>query len=97
MFLVGVPLAWAVLLLFHPGGDPDTLYQDLRDEVTATLAVHIGMMIFIPLMAVVVYLLLRGVEGTLRGLAESRWCPSWSSTARGRRCWGLAPAFSSMR
>lgn len=64
MFLVVVPLAWAVLLLFHPGGDPDTIYMDLRDEVTRALVVHIGMMLFIPLFAVVVYVLLRGVEGT---------------------------------
>ena len=64
VFLVGVPLAWAVLLLFHPGGDPDTIYLDLRDEVTQALVVHIGMMLFIPLFAVVVYLLLRGVEGS---------------------------------
>jgi hypothetical protein len=64
MFVVGVPLAWAVLLLFHPGGDPDTIYLDLQDEVTRALVVHIGMMLFIPLFAVVVYLLVRGVEGT---------------------------------
>jgi len=64
MFLVGVPLAWAVLLLFHPGGDPDTIYLDLHDEVTEALVVHIGMMLFIPLFAVVVYVLMRGVEGT---------------------------------
>ena len=36
----------------------------LQDNVTRFLVVHIGMMLFIPLMAVVVYLLLRGVEGT---------------------------------
>jgi hypothetical protein len=64
MFLVGVPLAWAILLLFHPGGDPDTIYLNVRDEVTRALVVHIGMLFFIPLMAVAVYLLLRGVEGT---------------------------------
>jgi hypothetical protein len=64
MFLVGVPLAWAVLLLFHPGGERETVYRNLQDEVTRMLAVHIGMLLFIPLMAVVVFLLLRGVEGT---------------------------------
>ena len=32
--------------------------------MTAALVVHIGMMLFIPLMAAAVYLLLRGVEGT---------------------------------
>jgi hypothetical protein len=64
IFLIGVPLAWAILLLFHPKGEPDTIYQNLQDEVTRMLVVHIGMLLFIPLMAVVVYLLLRGLEGT---------------------------------
>jgi hypothetical protein len=63
-FLIGVPLLWAILLLFHPGGEGDQIYLDARDVVTRFLVVHIGMMLFIPLMAVVVYLLLRGVEGT---------------------------------
>ena len=64
LFLVGVPLAWAILLLFHPGGEGKELYLDLQDQVTRMLVVHIGMLLFIPLMAVVVYVLLRGVEGT---------------------------------
>jgi hypothetical protein len=63
-FLIGVPLAWAVLLLFHPEGTGDQIYQDLEGNVTAMLVVHIGTMLFIPLMAAAVYLLLRGVEGT---------------------------------
>jgi hypothetical protein len=64
-FLIGVPLAWAVLLLFHPGGEGTELtYGDVQDKVTAWLVVHIGMMLFIPLMAAVLYLLLRGVDGT---------------------------------
>ena len=64
-FLVGIPLAWAVLLLFHPtGGGEAVTYADVQDQVTAWLVVHIGMMLFIPLMAVAVYLLLRGIEGT---------------------------------
>jgi hypothetical protein len=63
-FLIGVPLAWAILLLFHPGGTGDEIYLDVQDNVTRFLVVHIGMVLFIPLMAVVVYLLLRGVEGT---------------------------------
>jgi hypothetical protein len=64
IFLVGVPLAWAVLLLFHPGGEGQEIYLDIMDSVTSALVVHIGMMLFIPLMAVVVLLLLRGIEGT---------------------------------
>jgi hypothetical protein len=64
-FLVGVPLAWAVLLLFHPtGGGEAITYAEVRDEVTAWLTVHLGMMVFIPLMAVAFYLLVRGIEGT---------------------------------
>jgi len=64
-FLVGVPVAWAVLLLFHPTGEGEAItYADLQDKLTAWFAVHIGMILFIPLMAVAVYLLLRGVPGT---------------------------------
>jgi hypothetical protein len=63
-FLIGVPLAWAVLLLFHPGGEGEEVYLDVQDSLTAFMVVHLGMVFFIPLMAVVVYLLLRGVEGT---------------------------------
>jgi hypothetical protein len=63
-FIIGVPLAWAILLLFHPSGDLDTLYADVHDEVTAMLVVHIGTLLFIPLMAGVIYLLVRGLEST---------------------------------
>ena len=63
-FLVVMPAAWAVLLLFHPSGDVTTLYEDVHDEITAMLVVHIGTMLFIPLMGVAFYLLVRGVEGT---------------------------------
>ena len=64
-FLVGIPLAWAVLLLFHPtGGGEAVTYADVQDQVTAWLVVHIGMMLFIPLFAVAMFLLLRGIEGT---------------------------------
>jgi hypothetical protein len=64
-FLIGVPLLWGVLLLFHPGGEgTEVSYAELQDKVTVWMVVHIGMMIFIPLMAAVIYLLLRDVEGT---------------------------------
>lgn len=64
LLLIGVPLAWAILLLFHPGGEGDQIYQDLQDKVTRWQVVHVGMMLFIPLFAAAVYLLVRGVEGT---------------------------------
>jgi hypothetical protein len=63
-FLIGVPLAWALLLLFHPTGDGEDLYPIVGDEVTAWVIVHVGTLLFVPLIAAVVYLLLRGVEGT---------------------------------
>jgi hypothetical protein len=63
-FLIAVPLLWAILLLFHPGGEGDEIYLDVQDKVTRFLVVHIGMMLFIPLMGIVFYLLLRGVDGT---------------------------------
>ncbi len=63
-FLIGVPIAWAVLLVFHPTGAGDDLYLELQDQVTPWMVVHLGMVIFIPLMAGVVFLLVRGIEGT---------------------------------
>ena len=50
-FIIGVPLAWAVLLFFHPMGEADQIYLNLEDQVTAAPVVHIGMMLFIPLLA----------------------------------------------
>jgi hypothetical protein len=61
--LIGVPLAWAVLLWFHPGGDGAAIYRDLADEVTTWQIVHAGTLVFIGLMGVALYLLLLGVPG----------------------------------
>jgi hypothetical protein len=45
-FLLGVPLAWAVLLLFHPTGEGEAItYADVQDEVTRWLVVHLGMLV----------------------------------------------------
>jgi hypothetical protein len=64
-FLIGVPLAWAVVLLLHPTGEGEAItYADLQDEVTRWLVVHLGMVVFIPLIAGAVYLLVRGMEST---------------------------------
>jgi hypothetical protein len=70
-FLIGVPLAWAVLLMFHPGGEGEAItYAELRDDVTAWLVVHVGTMLFIPLMSVAVILLVRGIDGTAATVAR---------------------------
>jgi hypothetical protein len=74
-FLIGVPLLWAVLLLFHPGGDGTEIYRDAEDNVSRFLVVHVGMMLFIPLMAVAILLLLRGVEGTAARISRIALVP----------------------
>jgi len=61
-FMIGVPAAWGILLLFHPTGDTDGFYEVIEGNVTPWLAVHIGMGIFVPLFAGVLYLLLRGLD-----------------------------------
>ena len=62
--MIGVPLAWALLLLLHPTGDGDDVYPVVADETTAWLVVHVGTLVFVPLMAAAIYLLVRGLEGT---------------------------------
>jgi hypothetical protein len=75
-FLIGVPLLWGILLLFHPGGEgTEVSYAELQDKVTVWMVVHIGMMLFIPLMAAVIYLLLRGVEGTAARIGRIALAP----------------------
>lgn len=69
-FLIGVPLAWAVLLLFHPQGS-GPLYDEVRDEVTRWQVVHVGTVFFIGLMGLAVYLLVRDLPGTAAHV--SRW------------------------
>jgi len=61
--LVGVPLAWAALLWFHPDVDPDRVYESLRDQVDTYLVVHVGTLVFIGLMGVALYLLVRDLPG----------------------------------
>jgi hypothetical protein len=74
-FLIGVPLLWAILLLFHPGGEAGEMYASIQDSVTPWLVVHLGMLIFIPLFAYVMYVLLRGVEGTAARVARIALLP----------------------
>jgi hypothetical protein len=69
-FLIGVPLTWAVLLLFHPIGSGD-LYDEVHDEVTRWQVVHVGTIFFIGLMGLAVYLLVRDLPGTAARI--SRW------------------------
>ena len=61
--LIGVPVVWAILLLFHPTGEGEDFYPVVHDEVTVWMIVHLATLVFIPLFAATVYLLLRGVDG----------------------------------
>jgi hypothetical protein len=63
-FLVGVPLAWAIVLLFHGNAPRDDIYSGLSDEVARWQVVHILTLVFIGLMAAAVYLLVRNMRGT---------------------------------
>ena len=58
--LLGVPLAFAVLLWFHPMiGD----YEGLRDVTARFQIVHVGMVLAIPLLALGIHGLLNGLRG----------------------------------
>jgi len=65
-FIVGVPLAWAVLLFFHPKGEGegDRIYADLQDQVTAALVVQ-------PLPFVVLFSACETLQGTANGILAS--------------------------
>src|SRR3954447_3155243 len=60
---IGVPLAWAVLLWFHPDVDPNHVYADLREDVVAYQIVHVGTLVFIGLTGLALYLLVRDLPG----------------------------------
>jgi hypothetical protein len=69
-WLAGVPLAWAILLVFHPTGG-DSPYDMIAGATDRFLIVHVGSVVFIPLMAVAVVVLLHDVPG--RAARIGRW------------------------
>jgi hypothetical protein len=68
-FLVGAPLAFAALLTQHPMGTGD-LYTEVSENVTPWLVVHYGGAVFFPLMALVIWLLIRDVSGRAATIAR---------------------------
>ena len=68
-FLIGAPLAFAGLLTQHPMGTGD-LYTEVSQNVTPWLAVHYGAAVFFPLMGLVVWQLIRGLEGRAATVAR---------------------------
>ena len=63
-FLIVVPLAWAVLLMFHGAPDPNAIYASLRDEAGQWTIVHAGTLVFVGLIGAALYLLVRDLPGT---------------------------------
>jgi hypothetical protein len=62
-FLIATPLAWAGLLWFHPAAARDDIYGSLHDEVVTYLIVHVGTLVFIGLIGVALYRLVRDLPG----------------------------------
>jgi len=62
-FLICAPLAWAVLLWFHPSVAPDDVYGSLRDQVVTYQIVHAGTLVFIGLMGLALNMLVRDLPG----------------------------------
>lgn len=60
--LVGAPLAFAALLMAHPIGE-GSFAAGVAADTTPWLVVHVGAAVLFPLMAYVVWLMLRGVKG----------------------------------
>jgi hypothetical protein len=73
-FLVGIPLALAGLLTFHPEGDGQ-IYDGVRHHVTAWLVVHIGLALGAILMAIALYQLVRGLTGTAASVTRAVLAP----------------------
>ena len=56
------PLAWAVLVLFHPLPEADSVYEGISDVVDRWLVVHIGQLILTPFLFLAVWRLLDGLS-----------------------------------
>ena len=69
LLMIGAPLAWAALLLFHPLGSGQ-VYDLLRDQVTRWQVVHVGTLFFIGLMGLAVFVLVRDLPGRAARLSR---------------------------
>jgi hypothetical protein len=89
-FLLGVPLAWALLLLFHGPGPVDGVYETLHDETTRWLAVHFGTLPLIGLLGLALYLLVRELPGTAARVSRLAIGPFVLFYAAGEAIQGVA-------
>jgi len=67
--IVGAPLGFAALLMFHPVGGDDFAGL-VSDNVTPWLIVHVGAAVLFPLMAYIVWLQIRGLCGRAATVAR---------------------------
>jgi hypothetical protein len=70
--LIAVPLAFAVLLCFHPMISD---YEGLRDVTTRFQLVHVGMVLAVPLLAVGIHGLLDGLRGRAAAIGRIALIP----------------------
>jgi hypothetical protein len=68
-FLVAAPLPFAALLTQHPMGTGD-LYTEVAANLTPWLAIHVAGAVFFPLMALVIWLLIRDLPGRAATVAR---------------------------
>jgi hypothetical protein len=61
LLILAIPLAWAVLVLFHPNpeGGP---FESIRGVVDRWLFVHVGQLVLTPLLVLAVWRLLDGLD-----------------------------------
>jgi hypothetical protein len=76
------PLAWAVLVLFHPMGDESGPFESVRPVVNRWLVVHFGQLFLTPFLVLAVWRLLDGVSssaGTVSRCAVVVWAIFFSA------------------
>ena len=62
--------AWATLLLFHPTGEGNLVFPIIRDQLGTWQTVHVGMVLFIPLMAYAIRSLTTGIDNLAAHVAR---------------------------
>lgn len=72
ILLIGIPAAFAVVLAFHPMIDD---YEGLRDVTTRFQAVHVAMVLALPLLALGLSVLLDGLRGRAATVARFALIP----------------------
>ncbi len=82
LVVFAAPLAWAVLILFHPMPQGDDAYGGLKDDVDLWLVVHVGQLILTPFLFLAVLRLLDGartVAATVSRCALVVWAVFFSA------------------